>query len=162
MIDVFICYIHVFSSLVLSLYFLWRTEFFDKFYILYFLLLNLSWIVLKDECFISYIFKKTQNSEYKLGDSPDDTQEYESVLGPVWGKIFVNFLRVMYILNISYIIYNKSLNTILSILVSLCAFSYIFYIKLFQDKKTRDPAHIREVHAVLTIIPLVYMVSKFK
>jgi len=39
----------------------------------------LSWILFKDECIVSYIIKKIQNSKYILGSEPDNVEDISSL-----------------------------------------------------------------------------------
>ena len=48
---------------------------FDKLYVLLFLLGKLSWIFCKDECYISYIFKKIENPTYILGNNAKEMDD---------------------------------------------------------------------------------------
>jgi hypothetical protein len=55
-----------------SLPILFRNKISYTLFILVYTLTPISWMLCKDECFISYFVKKFNNPEYKLGDSPDD------------------------------------------------------------------------------------------
>ena len=55
-----------------SLPILFRNKISYTLFILVYILTPISWMLCKDECFISYVVKKINNPEYKLGDSPDD------------------------------------------------------------------------------------------
>jgi hypothetical protein len=164
MTDELIGILHIISSFILSLYFLWRTTTFDHIYIMYLLLLNLSWILFKDECFVSYIFKKGKDNNYELGDSPQDIKDYETILGKEKTYIFVYFLRIMTILNVSYIIYLGSFNITYSVLVFLFVLSYIFYISIFDKKHTyseKQNKFIRKYHTLITSLTLIYSILMY-
>jgi len=157
--DELIGFLHVIGSLILSLYFLWRSPFFDGIYVIYFLLVNLSWIMLKDECFVSYLFKKSQDSQYELGDSPQDIQDYKSILGRKGADTFVYFIRSMMVLNISYIIYLGPFNTTYTVLIFLSAFSYVFYISTFDNKHTYSKEEVDSIkfyHRIIIYLTLFY------
>ena len=55
-----------------SLPILFRNKISYTLFILVYTLTPISWMLCKDECFISYFVKKFNNPDYKLGDSPDD------------------------------------------------------------------------------------------
>ena len=49
---------HIALIVAYSSYFLWGSPYMDKLFLLSFFILNLSWVILKNECLTNYVFKK--------------------------------------------------------------------------------------------------------
>jgi hypothetical protein len=69
--------IHIFLlvSLLMYPFIVVKNYTLDKFYVLLFLLGKLSWIFCKDECYISYIFKKLETPHYVLGNNAKEMDD---------------------------------------------------------------------------------------
>ena len=63
--------LHYLNDFFLGFYiFIFRTNKYDIYYSVYFLLMVLHWIIFKNECILSYFEKKIIDKDYKLGDKP--------------------------------------------------------------------------------------------
>jgi len=73
--------IHLSGMMIQNLYgfFIFKNTAMDKLYVISFLIVPLSWILFKDECIVSYIIKKIQNSKYILGSEPDNVEDISSL-----------------------------------------------------------------------------------
>jgi len=134
-------YIHVLllASLLSYPFLVLKNYFFDKFYVLLFLLGKLSWIFCKDECYISYIFKKIENPNYMLGNNAKEMDDLLQV-GPnnYIGKILsygvlvfplVYAVEIIIVNNRNKIIPNFSLGIILVFYIF-----YLYYIRFIKSK----------------------------
>ena len=92
--------VHVVFSFIFSIYFIWAPAQFDIYYLIYFLLLSISWSLMKNECALSYLFKYIENPNYKMGDTTD-VEDYNAILGPVAGNAYLNYILYMYVFNFS-------------------------------------------------------------
>ena len=129
MINNLIAYAHFIGSSIIATYFIWRRPEFDAYYLLYFILLNLSWVIFYNECLISYMFKKNNDPDYKMGDS-NKVEDYDIVLGKPGAELFLNYVvPTLYSLNLIVIAFfskmGKNINT-KSYLV-LAIFAYVIY-----------------------------------
>ena len=73
--------IHLCGMMIQNLYgfFIFKHTAMDKLYVISFLIVPLSWILFKDECIVSYMIKKIQNSKYILGSEPDNVEDISSL-----------------------------------------------------------------------------------
>jgi hypothetical protein len=149
--------IHVLFSFIISLYFLWRNDSFDIFYIVYFIILNLSWLIMKNECLISYIIKKNNDSEYTLGESTN-IEDYELILGNNFSEFFLDYIRFMYVFNVSFILLIGEIDIFLKILLAFYTFSCFFYMYSFKDTPfKKNTEFIKGIHMYITIIIMFYI-----
>ena len=63
---------HLYGFIIENIYgfIITKNIFYDKLYIISFVSIQFSWIICKDECFISYAMKKLENPNYILGTEP--------------------------------------------------------------------------------------------
>jgi hypothetical protein len=113
-------FIHVVLSFIFSIYFLWAPARFDLYYLVYFLLLSISWSIMKNECAISYLFKYIGDPNYQMGDS-EEVSDYNVVLGPTAGSAFLNYVLFMYVFNLVFINYstNRSFDSTANVKLSI-------------------------------------------
>ena len=146
-----VAYIHITFSLILTTYFLWRSEFLDLYALLYFILMNLSWVIFNNECLVSYLYKKLNDSNYFLGKTTT-IDDYILVLGETNAHIFVEYLiPLIYIGNIGAVLYFGKIDKTLKYGMALGLLSYISYtISLRLDKTyERTKNTIKIVHGLL-------------
>jgi len=154
--------IHILFSLIISLYFVWRNDNMDIFYIIYFVILNLSWLLMKNECLISYLFKISKSSDYTLGDSAS-IEDYEIILGNKVSEIFLDYIRFMYLFNMTYIIIVSEIDYILKIFLAFFTLSCFLYMHSFKsdsaniNTNNKNKEIIRNVHIGLTLLNLIYI-----
>lgn len=154
-----IAFLHVIFPLIISLYCLWAPPILDNLYVIYFIGLNISWLVFKDECLVSYVYKKLKQSDYKLGDDPS-VADYDNLLGKNNAKIFVFYLLVMYLVNMVFVISRVGYTNITRILLVVSTFMYVVYVILFRINKKLliYPLHI--LVYVITLIAVIYEIFK--
>ena len=134
----------------------------DLWYVGIFLLINIQWVFLKGECIITYMYMKSKDPNYKLGDNPTNNKDLEDLLhiprstldAVTWA------ILIFYILNIYFVL--KRWNThVIWILVVVV--SYILYLISFRlDQFIYMPIHIYYgfVHVSLYIIFLCVWINK--
>jgi hypothetical protein len=103
-----------------------KTIIFDKLYIFSFVAIPLSWIIFNDECIISYIIKKLENNNYRLGEEPENVNDISNLF--VNEKQYLIFYHINNLLRIfSVIIVNKRTTYIsYTILIPTCIL-YLYY-----------------------------------
>lgn len=153
MIDKIIGLIHIILSFIISLYFIWRKDEYDIYYILYFCIINISWVFMKNECIISYMAKKLHNNDYKLGDNID-IEDYDSVIGPEISNFFLNYVLIMYIVNLLVIVYISDIKTVLKVSLLGVLFSYTSYI-LSLRKEINDRRFYNTLNLLANSLPLI-------
>ena len=132
-------FVHVVLSFIFSIYFLWAPAKFDLYYLVYFLLLSISWSIMKNECAISYLFKYIGDADYQMGDSAE-VEDYNAILGPIAGNIFLNYVLFMYIFNLVFITWRfKGQRNQLAIVVATVSYGlYISMLRLSKKKEQKD------------------------
>jgi hypothetical protein len=133
MFDKVVGFFHILLTFLASIYFLFRNNNLDKYYILFFCIINLSWVFTKNDCAVSYIVKKLNDSNYKLGDNTR-IEDYDAVIGPEASAVFIKYLLVMYVINILYIIYVSNIKTPLKVSLVGVLFSYTLYITSLKNE----------------------------
>ena len=152
MIDKIIGLFHIILSFIASIYFIWRNNYLDTYYILYFCIINISWVLMKNECIVSYISKKLENNDYKMGETTD-LKDYETILGSEISNVFLNYLLTMYIVNLLLIVYTSNIKNPLKISLLGVIFSYTLYI-LSLKNKTEDIRFYKLLNLLTNSAPL--------
>ena len=127
---------HVVLSFIFSIYFLWAPAQFDLYYLVYFLLLSISWSIMKNECALSYLFKYIEDPNYKMGDS-EDVEDYNAILGPAYGNVFLNYILIMYIFNLGFIAlrFKDARNQLATLLAAVSCILYIIMLRYSKGEK---------------------------
>ena len=147
-------FIHVVLSFIFSIYFLWAPARFDLYYLVYFLLLSISWSIMKNECAISYLFKYIGDPNYQMGDS-EEVSDYNVVLGPTAGSAFLNYVLFMYVFNLVFITWRtKGVRNQLAVL--LATVSYGLYISMLRLAKKEQKDILQMSNLVINSILLGY------
>jgi hypothetical protein len=154
MVDVIIGTIHIIFSFAISIYSLWRRPSYDFLYLLYFLLLNISWILMKNECAVSYLIKTLEDDSYKLGENLA-VGDYEAVLGPKLSAWFLNFILFMYAFNVSVILLKSHFPRKVKMFVLASLASYLVYIfSLRSDLSADIKDAINQSHILICFVAL--------
>ena len=129
MLQISIAFLHLILSIFICCYFLWRRPSYDKYYILYFILLNLSWLVFSDECLVSFIFKIIKDPSYILGDTHDIDDVIVLIVKPITDILVLFLIPIAYIINILVIVqdgkFDSTMNTLLIAgIISYCVYTY--------------------------------------
>ena len=140
-------YLHIICPFIISTYLFWRADTFDIFYVYYFITLNISWLLFKDECLISYIYKKINDPSYVLGASTN-VDDFEYILGKnISDKIINYYIPFMYVLNFLVIIYLGKLENSVKIFMLLSVISYCIYIySLKSNMNLNSRQFIKNIH----------------
>lgn len=150
--------IHIILSAIISVYFLFGTKSFDIYYVLYFLLLNLSWIYMANEFFFAYLFKKIENADYIMGSNTELT-DYKAVLGDLPAEMFRQYLLTAYFVNLVFIL-SRSFTGNEKIILGLVTLSYIIYIQSIHFPNKALKKISINFHELFCIIALVFFTLK--
>ena len=151
-------FVHVVLSFIFSIYFLWAPARFDLYYLVYFLLLSISWSIMKNECAISYLFKYIGDADYQMGDSAE-VEDYNAVLGPTIGNIFLNYVLFMYVFNLVFIALRfKGQRNQLAIVIA--TLSYGIYISMLRLAKKEQKDILQMSNLLINSILLGYFLYK--
>ena len=128
--------VHVVFSFIFSIYFIWAPAQFDIYYLIYFLLLSISWSLMKNECALSYLFKYIENHNYKMGDTTD-VEDYNAILGPVVGNAYLNYILYMYVFNLGFIAlrFKDARNQLATLLAAISCILYIIMLRYSKGEK---------------------------
>ena len=148
--------IHIVLSFIFSIYFVWAPASLDYYYLLYFIILNISWSLLNNECAFSYLFKVLKNPEYKMG-STEDVEDYKAVLGDKNSILFLNYILFMYIFNLLFIA-NRFPGLRNKLFLLLLAGAYVIYIRMLRSIEGEQKKILQESHAFINTIILGYFV----
>jgi len=154
-------FIHVVLCSIISLYWLWSSKAFDIFYLFYFLTLNLSWVIMNNECFISYFFKVLEDPNYKMGQN-NEVKDFEPILGKTGSVLFNQYLLTMNVINL-FLILTRSFDSFRKIAIALFILSYTFYIEAnhfsFINKDSRKKIYIS--HGIISFVVLAYFLNSW-
>jgi len=92
----------------------------------------LSWLLMKNECFISYAIRKMNDPEYEMGSDALNMNDLTEVIGLDWIHYFVN--GVLFFMFISFFIAarrSQLLPNYLSTLFIACSVLYLTSVHLF-------------------------------
>jgi hypothetical protein len=154
MVDVIIGTIHIIFSFLISIYSLWRRPSYDFLYLLYFLLLNISWILMKNECVVSYLIKTLEDDSYKLGENLE-VEDYQSVLGSKGASAFLNFILFMYAFNVMFVLLKGQLPAKVKMFVLASLVSYLVYIFSLRSQLSLDAKDIiGQFHLLISFVTL--------
>jgi hypothetical protein len=150
--------VHVVFSFILSIYFVWAPAQFDIYYLIYFLLLTISWSLMKNECAVSYLFKYIENPNYKMGDNTE-IEDYNAILGPVVGNIFLNYVLYMYVFNLGFIAlrFKDTRNQLATL---LAAVSCVLYLTMLRHSKKGQKDTLQTANLVINSFLLGYFLYK--
>lgn len=147
-------YLHILIPIIISFYGVWAPPFLDPLFVIFFLMLNISWIIFKDECIVSYFHKKQNNPNYKLGDNID-ISDNEELVGKSSVKAISIYLTIAYLINLVFILSRLQLALTTKVLIIL---SYVFYVVYMILLKLRPEWIIRILHLGIYSITLVVFV----
>lgn len=144
-----------------SLPILFRNKISYTLFILVYTLTPISWMLCKDECFISYFVKKINNPEYRLGESPDD---YNDIIKFVNDK---NRLEIVYTVMtatqlISLFIVRQStpsINPLIFVIVAVLRTLYGYDISWKMNIRKKGYPYIQGI-TIFSFITLLYQYFK--
>lgn len=82
---------------------------YDFYYILYMLLLVTSWLLMQDECFVTYIYKKWSDPSYVMGSGGMDLVDAEHIFGKEAVHVGIQILMVFTVASISMVSHRSKL-----------------------------------------------------
>lgn len=107
----------------------------------------------KDECIISYLFKKINDPNYELGKTIK-VDDFEFILGTHISDIMINYyIPLMYIINFAFIVCLGNINNIIKGFMILSVISYCMYIySVKSNMSNQNRQIIRKIHSVIITI----------
>ena len=81
---------------------------YDFYYMSYILLLLTSWLLMKDECIITYMYKKWLDPSYVMGTDGMDLADAEQIFGKDPVRFGINILMVFTVASISLVSYRSA------------------------------------------------------
>jgi hypothetical protein len=113
---------------------------------------------MKNECAISYLFKYIGDPNYQMGNN-EEVEDYNVVLGPTVGSVFLNYVLFMYVFNLVFIAWRtKGLREQLAVL--LATVSYGLYISMLRLAKKEQKDILQTANLVINSILLGYFLYK--
>jgi len=119
---------HIALTVAYSSYFLWGSPYMDKLFLLSFFILNLSWVILKNECLTNYVFKKLQDPTYTIGKDVDWT-DLEYVVDKKTSGIILIIIKILFLANFLFATYRLHLDFTTNIFIGLFMLSHLLYFK---------------------------------
>ena len=94
--------IHVAWTVFISIYafIISKTRGYDFYYIGYVLLLVVSWLTFKDECLITYAYKKYKNPDYVMGQDSNKLKDSEDIFGEELSRSVINIIITLTVISI--------------------------------------------------------------
>ena len=127
----FIKLIHLLNEIFLSTYIFIFPKKYDIYYVIYVLLIKIHWILLKNECILSYIEKRLKNKDYVLGSKP-----YEHPFHSLLPKNFKYIFRLLKFINLLVIFIRNIKNKYIVILIIFIVLFILYYTSIYM-KSTR-------------------------
>jgi hypothetical protein len=113
---------------------------------------------MKNECAISYLFKYIGDPNYQMGDN-EEVEDYNVVLGPTAGSVFLNYVLFMYVFNLVFITWRtKGVRNQLAVLVA--TISYGLYILMLRLAKKEQKDILQTSNLLINSILLGYFLYK--
>jgi hypothetical protein len=108
--------------------FIFKTNKYDLYFSIYLFLIFLHWLLLKNECILSYLEKKTIDKNYVLGSKPFE-HPYKDWI-PIQLNIFTNILKIY---NIVVVILRNTKNYFINISLLIFLLYMIYnYLKKYK------------------------------
>ena len=94
--------VHVAWTVFISIYafIISKARGYDFYYIGYVLLLVVSWLAFKDECLITYAYKKYKNPDYVMGQDSNKLKDSEDIFGEELSRSVINIIITLTIISI--------------------------------------------------------------
>ena len=147
-----------------------KNIFWDKIYLIVIIIVVLNWTVLKGECILSYIWKKSKDKNYKMGSKTIELNDIKSILSFFDEKFVTIFFGLFMIFVIILFGYTANRSKILSFKLYILFIISVIYIllrerKFFNEKihKSMEKYHIIDglnIFSVLIILFSLYKVIK--
>lgn len=157
MLDKVIGYVHIILAVIVTSYFLWSGASLDNYFIIYFCLLNISWVLFNDECLITYFHKVYTDGTYKMGQNKS-ISDYNLVLGDQLSARFIDLLLFMYLFNMC-VILNRATNKLPALAVIL---SYVMYIGYLRSTGSSGSGLVKSVHLFVNALVVMFLLYKRK
>lgn len=162
--------IHISLSIFFIYYSLYFPYKYDKYIFSFILLICLNWLCLNGECIISYLYKKHNIQNYKLGTSPTELTDIDdfSIIVSKHTKInkkiidnLLSFIMFLGVLSIFYrIIRYKTISPFYIVYLNILAFIIYSYISKKKDYKFNNI--YEKIYSIIIIISLVTIYNKNK
>jgi len=120
---------HLFGMIIKNIYgfIIPKYSFFDKLYLISFVLIPFSWVLCKDECIISYLIKKYKDTDYILGNEPENITDMTDLF--VNKYVYYIFYNTNHLLSIGSLVMVNDRTTKISYLIFTPTFIlYSFYV----------------------------------
>ena len=150
-------------------YIFYKNYLYDSIYLFLFISGKLSWIFCKDECYISYLFKKIENDQYELGDNSTELLDIVNMHDNKYIKILMNILvilfPILYAINIIVINFrSKIISNVLLYIMLIFYLIYLYYIhfikKNINDKNNKYIFLINSFKIIYVLI-LFYIIYNY-
>jgi hypothetical protein len=136
---------------------------FDYIYILYALLVAVSWTFYNGECILTYYIKKYYNKTYKSGEEPSDLKDMYLLFGnkDIVDAV-VNFFLVIYVISLGIVLYRNKFSKYVYFLLPTTLLFYTFCLRFF-DNLPYNPTFLLLQHAfkLVFIVYLVIVLRKY-
>lgn len=97
-----------------------KNIFSDKLYIISFVAIPFSWIICKDECFISYTMKKLENPNYILGTEPENVKDISDLFTNKYIYFFFYNINILVRIYSVIIVNNRTTNINILNIIPTC------------------------------------------
>ena len=133
--------VHIAFSILFSVYaFVFKKNWFDKYYLILSYLVFISWTFFDGECLVTYVVKKMENPDYVAGSESTDLTDMELHFDKKSFRAFLNILGVLNIISI--ILVNRRNGYIPMSLIIILIITKIIY-GLFLHKFMDEDFYLR-------------------
>jgi len=161
-----IIHIGLIILLLIYPYIISKNYLYDTCYIFLFIFGKLSWILCKDECYISYLFKKIDNPNYVLGDNSRELSDITKIYKNKYLQYIMSGLVILFpiIYAINIIIVNLRSNIIQKLLMYLIIifyFIYLYYVHFIKANSSNNNSKLINLFKFIYFIFLIYVIYNF-
>lgn len=127
----FIKFLHLINEFFMMTYiYFFRTNKYDLYFTIYIFLIFLHWILLKNECILSYLEKKLIDKDYILGSKP-----YDHPFENIFPKYVLYIFIILKILNIIVVLLRNLRNIFIVIMILFILINQLVNLYIKYKKK---------------------------
>jgi hypothetical protein len=129
----FIRIIHYLIELFYSTYIFIFPKKYDIYFAIFIFLMTFHWLIFRNECILSVIEKKLENSKYILGTDP-----YKHIYRDVCPKYIFVITSILLFVNLFVVLYRSSDSKLITFLIIISIIIIIYYKLIYKHEPKQD------------------------
>ena len=132
----------------------------DPAYMILFLSVPLSWLACKNECIISYLVKKHENPQYRMGSIPEDSNDLICLFpNPQSYRIFFNVNYGLRMISV-FLINHRSMNLPQIILIPTLVLYTLYLYGIKNKRQCINDMRFKAVFLGLLLVALYHTITR--